>query len=270
MPGNQTGSGFLDHDLAKMDTATLLHAIHEEDRSIYPAISVAMPQIIALTEAAIASLQKGGKIFYIGAGTSGRLGVLDASECPPTFGVPKDLFTGIIAGGSEALSNAIEFAEDDPLKGWLDLHQKNIKKNDLVIGLSASGTTPYTVHALKAAKAVGIKTGCITCLPLTEMAQIADYPVEVLTGPELLSGSTRMKAGTAEKMVLNMISTTAMARLGRVSGNKMVHMQLTNEKLINRGTHILMEELGIQQFNEARKLLLDHGSVKKAMDFYRT
>lgn len=224
-----------------------------------------MPQIEGLVTAVSEKMRGGGRLFYIGAGTSGRLGVLDASECPPTFGVPDDWVIGIIAGGELAVRKAVEHAEDDPAQAWKDLQTHFINPQDVVIGIAASGTTPYVVHGLKDCRANGITTGCITCNPGSPLAEQADFPVEVIVGPEFVTGSTRMKAGTAQKLVLNMISTTAMIQLGRVLDNKMVDMQLTNEKLVDRGSRILVNALHIE-YDEARRLLLEHGSVRKVLD----
>jgi N-acetylmuramic acid 6-phosphate etherase len=207
-------------------------------------------------------------VFYIGSGTSGRLGIVDASECPPTYGVPPGLVVALIAGGEKAISNAVEFAEDDAEQGWKDLHQHHVSNRDVVIGLSASGSAPYVLAALETCRENNIVTGCIVCNPGSPIAATANYPVEVIVGPEFISGSTRMKSGTAQKLVLNMISTTVMVKLGRVEDNRMVNMQLTNAKLIDRGVDMLMEKLGITNYEEARRLLLFHGSVKKAVENY--
>ena len=208
------------------------------------------------------------RLFYIGAGTSGRLGILDASECPPTYGVPYDLVQGLIAGGFNAIIRAAEFAEDDTEQGWLDLQSKNISYKDFVIGIAASGTTPYVIGALNHCKKNNIETGCITCNEDTPLATIADYPVEVITGAEFVTGSTRMKAGTAQKMVLNMISTTVMIQLGRVEDNSMVNMQLNNEKLIDRGVKMLMQQVNLTDYTKAKEVLLQEGSVKKAASIH--
>lgn len=250
--------------LEKMSPAEVLRRINEEDRKVAAVVEAALPAISSLTTAVIECLRAGGRLFYIGSGTSGRLGVLDASECPPTYGVPPELVTGIIAGGDTALQQAVEAAEDDRQQGWLDLREHLLSPGDIVIGLSASGTTPYVVEALRECRANGITTGCITANPETPLAQVSDYPVEVVTGPELVTGSTRMKAGTAQKMVLNMISTTAMIGLGRVKDNRMIDMQLTNAKLVDRGTRMLQEALQIS-YGQAEKLLLRWGSVREAM-----
>jgi N-acetylmuramic acid 6-phosphate etherase len=210
----------------------------------------------------------GGRLFYIGAGTSGRLAIVDASECPPTFGVSKDLVIGIIAGGEQAMTNAVEFAEDDEHQGWLDLQQYNINEKDVVIGLTASGTTPYVIAALKECARYNIITGSICCNANAPLSKIVNYPIEVVVGPEFITGSTRMKGGTAQKLVLNMISTTVMAQIGRIEDNKMVNMQLTNEKLIDRGVKMIVEHLHIDA-TTAKDLLLKHGSVKAAIDTFQ-
>jgi N-acetylmuramic acid 6-phosphate etherase len=210
-------------------------------------------------------MKKGGRVFYLGAGTSGRLGVLDASELPPTFGVPDNLVIGIIAGGDVALRKSVENAEDNPDRAWEELQTFNINRNDTVIGIAASGTTPYVIGGIQKARSNGVLTGCITCNPDSVIADAAEYPIEAVTGPEFVTGSTRLKAGTAQKMILNMITTTIMIKLGKVKGNKMVNMQLTNKKLVNRGTRMLMEELSLD-FDTAQQLLLEQGSVKKALE----
>lgn len=250
--------------LEKMSISDLLKGINNEDRKVAKAVAKAMPQIEDLIEAVIRKMKKGGRLFYLGAGTSGRLGIVDASECPPTYGVPHGLVIGLIAGGDSAIRKAVEFAEDDYSGGWKDLKKHKITSNDFVIGIAASGTTPYVVGALEHCQKNNIKTGCITCNQQSPVTQFADYPVEVITGPEFVTGSTRMKAGTAQKLVLNMISTTVMIKLGRVKGNKMVDMQLTNKKLIKRGTRMVMNALNISA-EEANKLLLKYGGVRKAI-----
>ncbi len=225
-----------------------------------------MPQIEALVTAIVTKLEAGGRLFYIGAGTSGRLGVLDASECPPTYGVPADLVFGLMAGGDEALRFGIEDAEDDPEGGWRDLQQHRVSSNDVVIGIAASGTTPYVWGALQHCRKRNIVTGCIVCNPGSKVAGHADYPIEVIVGPEFVTGSTRMKSGTAQKMVLNMISTASMIRLGRVYDNRMVHMQISNDKLVDRGTKMLMEKAGIDDYETAKAYLLQYGSVQSAIE----
>ncbi|MFN8241193.1 MAG: N-acetylmuramic acid 6-phosphate etherase [Bacteroidales bacterium] len=254
-------------NLDKMSVHELLKNINTEDAKVHLAVHEAIPQIEALVSRIVKRMLKGGRIFYLGAGTSGRLGVLDASEIPPTFGV-HDKIIGLIAGGETALRKAVEAAEDDPLKAWKELEIFNINTKDTVIGIAASGSTPYVVGGIQKARENGILTGCITCNPGSRVAEVAEYPVVVVVGPEFVTGSTRLKAGTAQKMVLNMISTTVMIKLGRVKGNKMVNMQLTNKKLIERGTRMIVEELNIQR-EAARILLLENGSVKKALEMYR-
>lgn len=251
--------------LEQMPVHEILEHMNQEDRSVPLAVSAALPRIEALIERALIQMQNGGRLFYIGAGTSGRLGILDASECPPTFGVPEDWVTGLIAGGDSAIRRAVEFAEDDREEGWRDLQQWYVSPLDFVVGITAAGTTPYVVHALRNCRQAGIPTGCITCNPDTPAAEAADFPVEVITGPEFITGSTRLKAGTAQKQVLNMISTSLMIRLGRVKDNRMVDMQLSNEKLIDRGTRILMHALGLD-YGAAKEKLLRYGSVRKAME----
>jgi len=252
-------------DLEKMSVPELLSAINSEDKKVALAVEKAMPQIEKLAEVVAEKMKTGGRLFYIGAGTSGRLGILDASECPPTFGVPHDLVIGLIAGGDQAIRKAVEFAEDSLEQGWEDLKQYRVNEQDVVIGIAASGTTPYVLGALDKCNAQGISTGCITCNEGSPLSKIAANPVVVVVGPEFVTGSSRMKAGTAQKLVLNMISTTAMIQLQRVKGNKMVDMQLSNNKLVNRGTRMIMDELGLDQ-NEARSLLTKYGSVRAAIE----
>lgn len=254
--------------LDQMSVGELLANINNEDQTVALAVQQAIPQIEQLVAATVASMKKGGRLFYIGAGTSGRLGILDASECPPTFGVPYDWVIGIIAGGDTAIRKAVEFAEDDMEQAWTDLQEYGINDNDVVVGIAASGGTPYVLGGLKRANAEGLVTGCIVCNAGTTVAAAARFPVEVIVGPEFVTGSTRMKAGTAQKLVLNMISTTAMIQLGRVKGNKMVDMQLTNNKLFSRGVRIIMEETGIDA-QTASDLLEKHGSVRKAIESSR-
>lgn len=255
--------------LETLDVDDLLSAMNAEDAGVHSAVASALPAIGALIRAVVRQMETGGRLFYIGAGTSGRLGVLDASECPPTFGVPPDWVIGMIAGGDQAIRQAVEGAEDDPGLAWSDLEAREVCALDFVIGIAASGTTPYVVSGLAECRERGIPTGCITCNPGSPLAARADFPVEVVTGPEFITGSTRLKAGTAQKMVLNMISTCVMIRLGRVKDNQMVDMQLTNRKLVERGTTILMREFGIPEA-EARERLLAHGSVRKALLSGRT
>jgi N-acetylmuramic acid 6-phosphate etherase len=252
------------NNLEQMSVADLLRGINQEDKSVPLAVEKALSQIEKLVTHLVPKMQEGGRLFYIGAGTSGRLGVVDASECPPTFGVPFDRVIGVIAGGDGAIRKAVEFAEDDTEQAWKDLEAYGISEKDVVIGIAASGRTPYVIYGLLACREKGILTGCITCNPNSELANSCDFPVEVVTGPEFVTGSTRMKAGTAQKLVLNMISTSAMIQLGRVKGNKMVDMQLSNHKLVNRGVKMLMDELQIGE-EEATALLQQHGNVWKAL-----
>ncbi|MFD0795794.1 N-acetylmuramic acid 6-phosphate etherase [Mucilaginibacter litoreus] len=256
------------NSLETMTVAELLRNINNEDKTVPIAVEQALPQIEKLSEAVAIQMRKGGRLFYIGAGTSGRLGVVDASECPPTFGVPFDWVVGIIAGGDGAIRKAVEFAEDDDQQAWKDLQEFDINTNDFVVGIAASGRTPYVIGGLKAANEMGISTGCIVCNNGSAVSAQAKYPVEVITGPEFVTGSTRMKAGTAQKLVLNMLSTSVMIQLGRVRGNKMVDMQLSNNKLIDRGTRMVMAETGLSEA-KAAKLLKEHGSVRKAVDSVR-
>ncbi|MCL9808813.1 N-acetylmuramic acid 6-phosphate etherase [Flavobacterium luminosum] len=253
--------------LEQMSVHDLLSNINNEDKTVPLAVEKALPQIETLVTKMVEQMKKGGRLFYIGAGTSGRLGIVDASECPPTFGVPFDLVIGIIAGGDTAIRKAVEFAEDDKEQAWKDLQEWNINENDVVIGIAASGTTPYVIGGLEKCNENNITTGCITCNQGSPLSQTAQLPIEVVVGPEFVTGSSRMKAGTAQKMVLNMISTTAMIQLGRVKGNKMVDMQLSNVKLIDRGTRMIMEEIPVT-YEEAEKLLKEFGSVRKAIEHY--
>lgn len=255
--------------LDKMSVAEILYAINDEDRLVAEAVRKAMPQILNLVEKAEVRMKNGGRIFYVGAGTSGRLGVLDASELPPTFGVSPDLVIGIIAGGDAALRTAVEKAEDIVEKGWEDLLVHHPTHHDVVIGIAASGTTPYVIGAVTRARENGLLTGCITSNPHSPLAQVCEYPIETIVGPEFLTGSSRMKSGTAQKMVLNMISTCLMIRLGRVQGNQMVNMQLTNDKLIERGIRMIRASIAISE-KEARDLLLKHGSVQKVLESFPT
>lgn len=252
-----------DH-LEQMSVSELLQHINEEDALVAGAVRRALPQIQALVEAIEPRMKRGGRLFYVGAGTSGRLGVLDASELPPTFGVSPDWVVGLIAGGDEALRRAVENAEDHAEQGWRDLEAYQPMADDTVIGIAASGTTPYVIEAVRQAGANGLLTGCITSNPDSPLAAVSDYPIKTIVGPEFVTGSSRMKSGTAQKMVLNMISTTLMIRMGRVEGNRMVKMQLTNAKLVDRGTRMLQEMLGLS-YDEAQERLLDAGSVDKAI-----
>jgi N-acetylmuramic acid 6-phosphate etherase len=254
------------NDLEKMPLGEILKNINKEDQTVPLAVEKALPQIEALARVTAAKMKEGGRLFYIGAGTSGRLGIVDASECPPTFGVPFDWVVGIIAGGDGAIRKAVEFAEDDTEQAWVDLSAYHINEKDVLVGIAASGTTPYVIGGLKKANANNIATGCIVCNAGSPVAAEAKYPVEAVTGPEFLTGSTRMKAGTAQKLVLNMLSTSVMIQLGRVKGNKMVDMQLSNNKLVDRGTHMVMKETGLDE-QTAAALLKEKGSVRNAIDF---
>lgn len=255
-------------DLDRKSVKEILEDINTEDHKVADAVQKAIPQIEKLVTLIIPRVKSGGRVFYMGAGTSGRLGVLDASEIPPTFGMPPTVVIGLIAGGDTALRNPVENAEDDMSRGWEELLQHHIKSEDTVIGIAASGTTPYVIGAMRTVREHGILTGCITSNPNSPMAAEADVPIEVIVGPEYVTGSSRMKSGTAQKMILNMISTTIMIELGRVKGNKMVNMQLSNQKLIDRGTRMIIEELHLD-YEKAKALLLLHGSVKSAIEAYR-
>src|SRR5688572_27065489 len=265
MSTTETASHY--NNLEKMSVSELLTNINNEDKTVPLAVEKAIPQIEKLVEVIVEKLSNGGHLFYIGAGTSGRLGIVDASECPPTFGVPFDLVNGIIAGGDKAIRKAVEFAEDDANQAWKDLVTENISENDVVIGIAASGTTPYVIGGLEKCHENNIITGCITCNEGSPLALTAQFPVVVVVGPEFVTGSSRMKAGTAQKLVLNMISTATMIQLGRVKGNKMVDMQLSNNKLIDRGTRMIMEELSVDQ-EKAETLLKEHGSVRKVIEHH--
>lgn len=254
--------------LEKMSVHELLININREDKTVPLAIEKVIPRIELLVDIVVEKMKNGGRLFYIGAGTSGRLGVVDASEIPPTYGMPEGKVVGIIAGGDKAIRKAVEYAEDDEQQAWIDLAVFKISKDDVLIGIAASGRTPYVIGGLKEARSYGITTACITCNAGSEVANHADYPIEVVVGPEFVTGSTRMKAGTAQKLVLNMISTATMIKLGRVKGNKMVDMQLTNNKLVDRGTKMIMDELGVKQ-TEAEQLLKQYGSVRKAVESRR-
>lgn len=252
--------------LEKMSVNQLLTHINEEDQKVPGVVAAAIPQIEKLVEVIADKMLMGGRLFYVGAGTSGRLGIVDASECPPTYGVPPGLVIGIIAGGEKAITKAVENAEDNWEQGWIDLLAHSVSSKDVVIGIAASGTTPYVIGALEQCKKNGIVTGSICCNPEAPLSAAADFPIELVVGPEFVTGSTRMKSGTAQKLALNMISTAVMIQLGRVEDNKMVNMQLTNEKLVDRGTKMLMEKAKLESYEEAKHLLLKAGSVKKALE----
>lgn len=254
--------------LEKMSVQEILSNINQEDTTVPQAVSRALPQIEKLVSAIADKMLAGGRLFYLGAGTSGRLGIVDASECPPTFGVPHGLVIGLIAGGDAAIRKAVEFAEDDREQGWKDLQECNITEKDVVVGIAASGTTPYVIGALNKCRKEGIVTGSICCNPGAPLSAEADFPIEVVVGPEFITGSTRMKSGTAQKLVLNMISTAVMIQLGRVEDNKMVNMQLSNDKLVDRGVKMLMEKLSLTDYEKAKELLLKAGSVRKAIEDY--
>lgn len=250
--------------LDEMSISALLEGMNEEDRKVHEAVQRTLPAIEKLVSGIVARIKKGGRVFYLGAGTSGRLGVLDASELPPTFGVSDNIFIGLIAGGDIALRKAVENAEDDTKQAWKTLQTYDINPKDTVVGIAASGTTPYVIGAIQTARENGLLTACITCNPNSPLGKVAEIPIEAVVGSEFVTGSTRLKSGTAQKMILNMISTVTMIQLGKVSGNKMVHMQLTNQKLVERGSRMLMEELDIS-YNEAKKILRQYGSVSAAI-----
>jgi N-acetylmuramic acid 6-phosphate etherase len=254
--------------LETMSTAELLANINREDQSVAVSVQKALPQIEQLVDMVYEAMASGGRLFYIGAGTSGRLGIVDASECPPTYGIAFNRVIGIIAGGDTAIRKAVEFAEDDVDQAWKDILEWQPTPNDVVVGIAASGSTPYVMGGLSDARKHGLKTGSITCNAGSPVAALADCPVEVVTGPEFVTGSTRMKAGTAQKLVLNMLTTSVMVKLGRVKGNKMVDMQLTNNKLVDRGSRMVMKALDLD-LEAAKALLLEHGSVRKAIDAWR-
>ncbi|WP_033962353.1 N-acetylmuramic acid 6-phosphate etherase [Psychroserpens jangbogonensis] len=253
--------------LEKMSITDILNHINSEDKSVPLAVEKALPQINNLVDQIVEKLKSGGRLFYIGAGTSGRLGILDASECPPTFGVSHELVIGLIAGGDSAIRKAVEFAEDSISQGWKDLKAHNLSAKDVVIGIAASGTTPYVISALEKCNSNNIITGCITCNHNSPLSNASKYPIEVIVGPEFVTGSSRMKAGTAQKLVLNMISTTVMIKLDKVKGNKMVDMQLSNNKLVERGIQMLVKELNVS-FEEAQNLLERHKNVRTAIKNY--
>ncbi|MEI6489735.1 MAG: N-acetylmuramic acid 6-phosphate etherase [Bacteroidota bacterium] len=254
--------------LEKMSVKDLLNNINNEDKTVPTAIEKVIPNIEKLVKVIVKQMNQGGRLFYIGAGTSGRLGIVDASECPPTYGVPQGMVIGLIAGGDRAIRKAIEFAEDDKAQGWKDLLAHKINSKDVVIGIAASGATPYVYGALKECNARAITTGCIVCNKGSLVAKAAKHKIEIVVGPEFVTGSTRMKSGTAQKLILNMISTSVMIKLGRVKGNKMVDMQLSNNKLVDRGTKMIAEELNVS-YHEANKMLKKYGSVRKAVDAFQ-
>jgi N-acetylmuramic acid 6-phosphate etherase len=254
--------------LEKMSVSELLTNINNEDKTVPLAVEKALPQIESLVSKVVEKMKLGGRLFYIGAGTSGRLGIVDASECPPTFGVPFDLVNGIIAGGDKAIRKAVENAEDNTKQAWIDLQEQNISENDVVIGIAASGTTPYVIEGLKKCNENNIITGCVTCNEGSPLALTANFPIVVVVGPEFVTGSSRMKAGTAQKLVLNMISTATMIQLGKVKGNKMVDMQLSNDKLVDRGVKMIMSEIPVD-YEKASQLLKEFGSVRKAVEEFK-
>jgi N-acetylmuramic acid 6-phosphate etherase len=263
-----TESPSLFNDLEKMSIHDLLEGINREDSKVHEAVNKTIPKIEELVKLLVDRILSGGRLFYLGAGTSGRLGIIDASEIPPTYGIPDGVVIGLIAGGDKAIRKAVEAAEDDITGGWEDLKKYNIKSKDTVVGIAASGGTPYVIGGVRDAKKNGLLTACITCNPDTPISKEADIAIEAIVGPEFVTGSTRMKAGTAQKMVLNMITTSLMIKLGRVKGNKMVDMQLTNKKLIERGSEMIVDELGINP-DEARRLLLLHGSVREVLNNFK-
>jgi N-acetylmuramic acid 6-phosphate etherase len=254
------------NNLENMSVDELLRNMNKEDKTVPNAIEKVIPNIEALVNVIVEKMKIGGRLFYLGAGTSGRLGIVDASECPPTYGIEHGKVIGLIAGGDDAIRKAVEFAEDDINQGWEDLKEHKVNSNDVVIGIAASGSTPYVVGALEHCNKNNIVTGCITCNRGSSVAKVAKHPIEVVVGPEFVTGSTRMKSGTAQKLVLNMISTSVMIKLGRVKGNKMVDMQLSNNKLVDRGTKMLMKNTGLEDYEKAKELLLKHGSVRKATE----
>ena len=255
-------------NLDKMTTRELLEGINREDHHIPDVVAGCIPQIEKLVDGIVERMKRGGRVFYMGAGTSGRLGILDASEIPPTYGAPFDLFIGLMAGGDSAIRRAAEGAEDNKEQGWKDIEPYRPTADDIVIGIAASGTTPYVIGAVEEARRRGLLTGCITCNPDAPVAAAAEIPIVAVVGPEFVTGSTRMKSGTAQKLILNMISTSVMIRMGHVKGNKMVDMQLTNKKLVDRGTKMIMDETGIEDYGEAKAMLLHYGSVRSAVDAY--
>lgn len=262
-----TESPFNYRHLEQMSVRELLTSINAEDQTVPLSVAKAIPQIEALVESVVPKMREGGRLFYIGAGTSGRLGILDASEIPPTFGAPPEWVVGLIAGGDQAIRKAVEGAEDSETQAWMDLKMWQLDELDTVVGIAASGTTPYVAHGLRACRERGITTGCITCNPGAPVLAEADFPILAVVGPEFVTGSTRMKAGTAQKLILNMISTSLMIRLGRVLDNKMVDMQLSNNKLVDRGTKMIMQATGLE-YEGAKHLLLRFGSVREALKAY--
>jgi len=254
--------------LEEMSVRELLENINREDKTVPLAVEKAIPQIEALATAVVEKMKLGGRLFYIGAGTSGRLGIVDASECPPTYGVPQGLVVGLIAGGDSAIRKAVEFAEDDNVQAWKDLLEHDINSTDVLVGIAASGRTPYVIGGVQKAKQIGIVTGCVVCNPNSVLASEVDFPIEAIVGPEFVTGSTRMKAGTAQKLVLNMLTTAVMIKLGRVKGNKMVDMQLSNLKLVDRGVRMIMESIPVSR-EVAEELLEKNGSVRKAVEAYK-
>jgi N-acetylmuramic acid 6-phosphate etherase len=255
--------------LEDMSIRELLENINREDNTVPLAVEKAIPQIEALAVAIVEKMKLGGRLFYIGAGTSGRLGIVDASECPPTYGVPQGLVVGLIAGGDSAIRKAVEFAEDDNEQAWKDLLEYDINSTDVLVGIAASGRTPYVIGGVQKAKQIGIVTGCVVCNPNSALASEVDFPIEAIVGPEFVTGSTRMKAGTAQKLVLNMLTTAVMIKLGRVKGNKMVDMQLSNLKLVDRGVRMIMESIPVTR-EVAEELLEKNGSVRKAVEAYKS
>ena len=258
------------HDnLEKQSILDLLQGMNQEDRTVPDAVQRALPQIEQLVAKIVPKMKEGGRLFYLGAGTSGRLGVVDASEIPPTYGVPHGVVIGLIAGGDGAIRKAVEFAEDDMEQAWRDMQEHDVCAKDVVIGIAASGSTPYVIGGVNAAREMGMVTGCITCNMDTALANAVEFPIEVIVGPEFVTGSTRMKSGTAQKLVLNMVSTTVMIQLGKVKGNKMVDMQLTNNKLLDRGVRMIMEETGVDE-QRAEALLTAYGSVRNAVNYHQS
>jgi len=263
-----TETASLYDNLEQMSVGEILTNINKEDAKVHVAVQKEIPKIEKLVEQLVERVRTGGRLFYLGAGTSGRLGILDASEVPPTYGMPEGVVVGLIAGGDTAIRKAVESAEDNEHGGWNDLQAFHINQKDTIVGIAASGGTPYVIGALKDARENGLLTACITCNPDSEILKVADIAIEPVVGPEFVTGSTRMKAGTAQKLVLNMITTSLMIKLGRVKGNKMVDMQLTNKKLVDRGSKMIMEETGVE-YDEAKRLLLTHGSVRAVIDNFK-